>query len=89
MYFSKVEAFAEGVGAFYFRQANIEALGYDTVPLGIHSLSKILKLHPDKLCAMPGLPRKTAHCWRITCASKLFQSGVEEKLIRERTGHRF
>ena len=25
---------------------------------------------------------------RVTCVSKLFNSGVEEKLIRERTGHR-
>ena len=32
--------------------------------------------------------RKTAHSLRIASATKLFNSGVEEKLIRERTGHR-
>ena len=35
-----------------------------------------------------GFKRKKAHCLRVTCVSKLFNSGVEEKLIRERTGHR-
>ena len=25
---------------------------------------------------------------RVTCATNLFQNGVEEKIIRERTGHR-
>ena len=34
------------------------------------------------------LPRKTAHCLRITCATRLFQHNVEEKLARERTGHK-
>ena len=31
--------------------------------------------------------KKTAHCLRVTCASRLFQSGVDEKLTRDRTGH--
>ena len=35
-----------------------------------------------------GLPRRTAHCLRVTCASRLFQNSVEEKLIGERTGHK-
>ena len=42
---------------------------------------------PD-LCAKAGLPRKTSHCLRKTTATRLFQANVEEKLIRERTGHR-
>ena len=28
------------------------------------------------------------HCLRVTCATRLFRSNVEDKLIRERTGHR-
>ena len=40
------------------------------------------------LCEAAGIKRKTAHCLRVTCVSKLFNTGVEEKLIRERTGHR-
>ena len=35
-----------------------------------------------------GISPKTAHSLRIACATKLFDSGVEEKLLRERTGHR-
>ena len=34
------------------------------------------------------MPRKTAHCLRITCATRLFQHNAEEKLARERTGHK-
>lgn len=34
------------------------------------------------------MPRKTAHCLRITSATLLFQHNVEEKLARERTGHK-
>ena len=51
--------------------------------MGINSLNKIL---PD-LCSAVGIKKKTAHCLRVTCASRLFQSGVDEKFIRERTGH--
>ncbi len=39
------------------------------------------------LTTAAGLQRKTAHSLRVTCASTLFQNNVEEKLIRERTGH--
>ena len=39
------------------------------------------------MCRAVGIKKKTAHCLRVTCASRLFQSGVDEKLIRELTGH--
>ena len=39
------------------------------------------------MCRAVGITKKTAHCLRVTCASRLFQSGVDEKLIRNRTGH--
>jgi len=42
---------------------------------------------PD-MCKKAGIKVKTAHCLRVTCATKLFTSGVEEKMFRERTGHR-
>jgi len=54
------------------------------VPVGINTLNKVL---PD-LCEAAGVKRNTAHCLRVTCASSLFDAGVEEKLIREQTGHR-
>ena len=50
----------------------------------VFTLNKVL---PD-LCEAAGVKRKTAHCLRVTYASSLFNAGVEEKLIRERTGHR-
>ena len=59
-------------------------LGYDKAPVGVNTLIKIL---PD-MCSAAGVKRKTAHCLRVTCATKLFNSGIDEKLIRDRTGHR-
>jgi len=63
-------------------------MGFDKVVVGINTLNNIFNILPDKLCKAAGLPRKTAHCLRITCASNLFEQGVEEKIIRERTGHK-
>ena len=34
-----------------------------------------------------GLPRKTAHSLHVTCVSMLFNKGLDQKLVRERTGH--
>ena len=49
-----------------------------------------LQVHVEKDNSIldDGVKRKTAHCLRVTCASSLFNAGVEEKLIRERTEHR-
>ena len=52
--------------------------------VGINTLNQII----PNMCEKAGLSRKTSHCLRVTCATRLFQSNVEEKLIRERTGHR-
>ena len=68
--------------AFYFHPHSTK-LALKKSVIGIHSLNKIL----PSLCEAIGAPRKTAHCLRVTCASSLFQNNVEEKLIRERTGH--
>lgn len=70
--------------SFYFRPQRNGKFEYEKSAIGINSLNKIL---PDKLCSMAGLPRKTSHSLRITCATRLFQSSVNEKQIRERTGH--
>ena len=50
--------------------------------VGINTLNRIL---PDMLCGQAGLKRKTSHCLRVTCATRLFQHSVDEKWIRERT----
>ena len=84
-YIEKVKDLAKSNEAFYFKPNNDEAVvEYYNLVLGINSLNKIL---PD-LCESAGVSRKTSHCLRVTCATRLFQSEVEEKLIRERTGHR-
>ena len=40
------------------------------------------------MCEAAGRKRKTAHCLRVTCASSLFNAGVDRKLIQDRSGHR-
>ena len=85
LYIDKVRKLAGKIESFYFRPNRSGLFEYEEVPIGICTLNKIL---PVKLCEKAGLPRRTAHCLRVTCASRLFQNGVAEKLIRERTGHK-
>ena len=40
------------------------------------------------MCSVEGIKKKTAHCLRVTCSTTLFNAGIEEKLIRERTVRR-
>lgn len=41
------------------------------------------------MCVEAGISsHKTNHCLRTTGPSELFQAGVPEKIIKERTGHR-
>lgn len=68
---------------FYFRP-NSKDLAFDKSPVGVNTLSKIL----PNMCKCLGFRVKTSHSLRVTCATTLFQRGIEEKLIRERTGHR-
>ena len=84
MYLSEVQEHGKSIDAFYFRPHRSGRFEYEQSPIGLGTLSKIL---PEKLCLRAGLPRKTAHCLRITCASRLFQNSIDEKLTRERTGH--
>lgn len=68
---------------FYFRPSKTK-LAFENSPVGINTLNAIL----PNMCKEVGIKVKTAHCLRVTCATKLFNSGVQEKMIRERTGHR-
>ena len=72
LYIGMVETLSKSNEAFYFRPKS-KTMSFENSP---------------NLCKAAGIKRKTAHCLRVTCVSKLFNSGVEEKLIRERTGHR-
>ena len=58
---------------------------YTKIPVGHNTLSKTVK----RLCAAAGIEGyKTNHSLRVTAATRLFKSGVDEQLIMSRTGHR-
>ena len=55
------------------------------MPVGHNTLSQTV----SRLCKTAGIPRfKTNHSLRVTTATRLFQSGIDEQLIMDRTGHR-
>ena len=83
LYIGLEEVFAKNGNAFYYKASRAK-FGFEKVPVGINTLNKVL---PD-LCEAAGVKRKTAHCLRVTCASSLFNAGIEKKLKREGTGHR-
>ena len=58
---------------------------YSNKPLGHYTLSKTVA----RLCREAGISGyKTNHSLRATTATRLYQSGVDEQLVMERTGHR-
>lgn len=69
--------------AFYFRPSKTK-FQFEKSVVGIHTLNKIL----PSMCKEAGVKEKTAHSLRVSCATKLFNAGIPEKMIRERTGHR-
>ncbi|XP_046550056.1 uncharacterized protein LOC124259878 isoform X2 [Haliotis rubra] len=58
---------------------------YSAAPIGRHVLSGVVK----RLCARAGFEGfYTNHSLRATTATRLYESGLDEQLIAERTGHR-
>ncbi|KAL5012557.1 hypothetical protein ScPMuIL_011108 [Solemya velum] len=78
------------VGALYLRplkkpQQGDDRFWYMQIAIGAHTLSKTV----PRLCEEAGLEGYfTNHSLRASCASRLFENGVDEQLIMERTGHR-
>lgn len=73
--------------AFYLRPANTPTptCWYSSIPLGHTLLSNTVA----RLCKMAGIEGyKTNHSLRATSTSRLYQSGVDEQLVMERSGHR-
>ena len=73
--------------AFYLQPAThpTEKMWYTTKPLGHNSLTKTI----SRLCKSANIDGfKTNHSLRATAATRLYESGVDEQLIMERTGHR-
>ncbi len=73
---------------FYLRplaKFNVDGVSFSCQPLGIHKIESAVK----DLCKEAGLPgRHSNHSLRATSASHLYEAGVDEQLIQERTGHR-
>ena len=72
--------------AFYLTplQKPTEQVWYSRQPVGVNQLSK----YTMELCKEAGLEGNyTNHSWRATAATHLYQHGVDEQLIMERTGH--
>lgn len=58
---------------------------YSNVPIGHNTLSKTV----HRLCKSANIKGfKTNHSLWVTTATRLFQSGIDEQLIMDRTGHR-
>ena len=58
---------------------------YTATPIGKHTLNDKVK----KMCLTAGVQgNKTNHSLRATGATQMYESGVPEKIIQERTGHR-
>ena len=82
MYFSMTEELSNLDSTFCFRP-NGRSFGFNDVPVGIYTLKNVV----PKFMKKAGLPGKTAHSLRVTCASTLFNKGFDQKLVKHRTGH--
>ena len=63
---------------------NSKRFAFEKQAVEINKLNGIL----PSMCKKAGFKPKSSHCLRVMCASALFNAGIEEKLIRDRTGHR-
>ena len=58
---------------------------YSTRPIGHDTLDKAVR----RMCSLSGIPGfRTNHTLRATAATRLYQAGVDEQLVMEKTGHR-
>ena len=78
-----VECKAKEIDSVYLGPSK-QKLAFEKKTVGINTLNGILL----NMCKEVKITPKNAHSLRIACATKLFDSDVQEKLIRERTGHR-
>lgn len=75
------------MNSFYLQPSTkpTENCWYTSKPLGHNSLTKTM----SRMCSAAGITGfKTNHSLRATTATRLYQSGVDEQLVMERTGHR-
>ena len=90
LYLQKLPHDAQVKDIFYLRPlsttpADSSSPWYTSTPVGKNTLNNMLK----EMCRLAGIPEGyTNHSLRAFGATKLFQAGVSEKLIQQRTGHR-
>ena len=86
-YLAKLPPNAEDMDIFYLHpnQNSAAKVWYASVPIGKNILSKMLKT----MCSEAGIEgNKSNHSLRAYAATELFQAGISEKVIQDRTGHR-
>lgn len=75
-------------GVFYRKPLNSDGkdrFRYGKTPLGVNKLSNLMR----ELCEKGGLiGNYTNHSGKRTCATALYQAGIDEQEIMGRTGHR-
>ena len=70
---------------FYRRPMSGTTLRYSKQPVGVNKLATFMK----DICVKGGLEGNfTNHSGKRTCATSLYNSGIEEQEIMGRTGHR-
>lgn len=87
LYFSKIPKEALERDVFYLQPVTRVKPGapwFTTTPVGKNTLAKMVK----EVCAEADIGgNKTNHSLRATGATELYQAGVPEIIIQERTGH--
>lgn len=75
---------------FYLRplkgkHANVGKVWFSNLPVGHNTLSKVV----SNVCSKAQLPGfRSNHSLRRTCATRLYDCGMDEQIIQEITGHR-
>ena len=88
LYFSKLPPKAFEKDVFYLKpKSSVSGDGliwFDLVSVGRNTLAKFVKT----MCSQVGiLGHKTNHSLRATGTTRMFEAGVSDKIIQQRTGH--
>lgn len=89
LYVSKLPEEAKQKGAFYFTPLkNIPTDAakpwFTLIPIGWNKLDRYVR----EMFEEAGIHGKTNHCLRVTGATRMYRSGIPEKTIQSRTGHK-
>ena len=69
-----------------FKKSRDDGTWYYDSPVGIHTLQSTI----SNMCQKAGFKGfYTNHSLRATCATRLYEAGLDEQLIGEKTGHSY